>query len=144
MSTAHLKTILRCGKQSCGYSQRIKVKAIEKPFFKVDFSLLNESGEEVPGLVARLSHVDIITKVTSNRSGLENLKLHLRIMSRRDVVKEFEFPISNKEENLLRVKWLTPPIDVVTGYYVDADIAQNEQILPRRALEVTRKQFTVY
>ena len=144
MSTAHLKAILRCGNQSCGHSQRFKVKAIENPFFKVGFSILNEAGEEIPGLVARLSPVEIITKIESTRKGMENLKFHLRIMSRRDIVKEFELPISVNRENILRVKWLTPPIDVVTGYYVDAVISQNGHHLPRRALDVTRKQFTVY
>ena len=75
---------------------------------------------------------------------MKNLKLHLRIMSRRDIVKEFELPIGKERENILRVKWLTPPIDVVTGYYVDAQISQDGQHLPKRALDVTRKQFTVY
>ncbi|TFH02060.1 MAG: hypothetical protein E4H14_17965 [Candidatus Thorarchaeota archaeon] len=144
MSTAHLKAILRCGSQSCRQSQRFKVKAIEKPFFKVGFSIRNEVGEEIPGLVARLSPVDIVIKIESVRKGMENLKIHLRIMSRRDIVKEFELPVSPDRENVLRVKWLTPPIDVVTGYYVDAVISQNEHHLPRRALDVTRKQFTVY
>jgi len=144
MSTAHLKAILRCGRQSCGHSQRFKVKAIENPFFKIDFSVLNETGEEVPGLVARLSPVDIVTRIESIREGMENLKLHLRIMSRRDIVKEFELPISTDKESVLKIKWLTPPIDVVTGYYVDAVISQNGHHLPRRALDVTRKQFTVY
>ena len=144
MSTAHLKATLRCGKHSCGHSQRFKVKAIETPIFKIGFSILSETGEEIPGLVARLSPVDIVTKIVSSRKGLDNLKLHLRIMSRRDIVKEFELPLSADSENVLRVKWLTPPIDVVTGYYVDAVISQNGNHLPRRAYEVTRKQFTVY
>ncbi|MHA1864608.1 MAG: glutamate-cysteine ligase family protein, partial [Candidatus Thorarchaeota archaeon] len=144
MSTAHLKATLRCGSQSCGHSQRFKVKAIEDPFFKIDFSILNEAGDEVPGLVARLSKVEIVTRVESVREEMENLKLHLRIMSRRDIVKEFEVPISSESENILTVKWLTPPIDVVTGYYVDAIISQDDRHLPRRAIDVTRKQFTVY
>ncbi|MHA1577493.1 MAG: hypothetical protein ACTSU3_09045, partial [Candidatus Thorarchaeota archaeon] len=144
MSTAHLKATLRCGSQSCGHSQRFKVKAIEDPFFKIDFSILNEAGDEVPGLVARLSKVEIVTRVESVREEMENLKLHLRIMSRRDIVKEFEVPISSESENILTVKWLTPPIDVVTGYYVDAIISQGDRHLPRRAIDVTRKQFTVY
>jgi len=144
MSTAHLRAMLRCGGQSCGNSQRFKIKAIENPFFKVGFSVLNETGEEIPGLVARLSSVDIVTKIESTRQGMENLKLHLRIMSRREIVKEFELPISEDTENVLRVKWLTPPIDVVTGFYVDAVISQYGHQLPRRALDVTRKQFTVY
>ena len=144
MSTAHLKAILRCGSQSCGHSQRFKVKAIENPFFKIGFSVRNEAGEEVPGLVARLSPVDIVTRIESVREGMENLKLHLRIMSRRDIVKEYELPIGTDSESVLRIKWMTPPIDVVTGYYVDAIISQDGHQLPRRALDVTKKQFTVY
>ncbi len=144
MSTSHLKAILRCGSQSCGYSQRFKIKAIENPFFKVNFSILNEAGDEVPGLVARLSPVEIVTRVESVREGMENLKLHLRIMSRRDIIKEFELPINSESENVLTVKWLTPPIDVVTGYFVEAIISQEDRHLPSRAIDVTRKQFTVY
>ncbi len=144
MSTSHLKATLRCGNQSCGFSQRFKIKAIDNPFFKVGFSILNETGEEIPGLVSRLSPVEIVTRVESVREGMENLKLHLRIMSRRDIVKEFEIPISSESENVLTVKWLTPPIDVVTGYFVEAMISQEDRHLPTRAIDVTRKQFTVY
>jgi len=144
MSTAHLKATLRCGSKSCSSSQRFKVKAIESPFFKINFSVKNEAGDEVPGLVARLSPVEIETKVESTREGMENLKLHLRIMSRRDVIKEFELPLSKDSESVLTVKWLTPPIDVVTGFIVDAVVSQNGRDLPRRAIDVTKKQFTVY
>ncbi|MGY5858760.1 MAG: hypothetical protein RTU63_05285 [Candidatus Thorarchaeota archaeon] len=144
MSTAHLKAILRCENESCSHSQRFKVKAIENPFFKIGFSVLNETGEEVPGLVARLSSVDIVTRVESVREGLENLKLHLRVMSRRDIIKEFELPLGSEKETVMKAKWLTPPIDVVTGFYIDAMISQNGHQLPGRAIEVTKKQFTVY
>ena len=144
MSTSHLNATLRCGSQSCGYNQRFKIKAIENPFFKVGFSILNEAGVEVPGLVARLSPVEIVTRIESFREGMENLKLHLRIMSRRDIVKEFEIPISSEKENVITVKWFTPPIDIVTGYFVEAMISQDDRQLPTRAVDVTRKQFTVY
>ncbi|MCJ7817949.1 MAG: hypothetical protein MUP60_03785, partial [Candidatus Thorarchaeota archaeon] len=43
MSTAHLKAILRCASESCSHNQRFKVKAIEDPFFKISFSILNET-----------------------------------------------------------------------------------------------------
>jgi hypothetical protein len=144
MSTAHLKAILRCEKESCSHSQRIKVKAIEDPFFKISFSVLNETGEEIPGLVARLSSVDIVTRIKSIREGMENLNLHLRVMSRRDIIKEFEIPLGSEKESVVNVKWLTPPIDVVTGFYIDAVISQNGHQLPGRAIEVIKKQFTVY
>jgi hypothetical protein len=144
MSTAHLNATIRCRGKSGSFSQRFKVKAIDEPFFKIDFSILNEVGEEIPGLVARLSPVDIVTRIQSTREGMENLKLHLRVMSRRDIVKEFQLPISTERNNTLSVKWLTPPIDVVTGYYIDAIISQNGHDLPRRAIDVIKKQFTVY
>jgi hypothetical protein len=54
MSTAHLRATLRCGKRACENRKRFKVKAIENPLFNVSFSVLDESGEEIPGLVARL------------------------------------------------------------------------------------------
>ncbi len=144
MSTAHLKASLYCKNESASFSQRFKVKAIETPFFKIDFTILNESDEEIPGLVARLSPVILVSNIESAREGLENLKLHLRVMSRRDIIKEFELPISSEKVNILRTNWLTPPIDVVTGFYVDAVISQNNHQLPKRAIEVNRKQFTVY
>ncbi|MCK4567194.1 MAG: hypothetical protein KAU48_07785, partial [Candidatus Thorarchaeota archaeon] len=60
------------------------------------------------------------------------------------IIKEFEIPISSECENVLTVRWLTPPIDVVTGYFVEAMISQEDRYLPTRAIDVTRKQFTVY
>ena len=120
------------------------MKAIEKPFFKVNFSIRNESGDEIPGLVARLTPVEIITNVTSIREGMENLKLILRVVSKRDIVKEFEIPLSMNKTNSVAVKWLTPPIDIVTSYYLDAEISQDDKQLPGRAIDVVRKQFTVY
>jgi len=144
MSTAHLKAVLMCGSQSCENSQRFKVKAIEKPFFKVGFSIRNEAGEEIPGLVARLTPVEIIVDVESAREDLQGLSINLRVMSRRDAIKEFDIPLSNQKKNTLSVKWLTPPIDVVTGYFLDAEISQHGRPLPHRAIEIVKKQFTVY
>jgi hypothetical protein len=144
MSTAHLKAILSCGIQTYEKTQRFKVKAIERPFFKISFSVRNESGDEIPGLVARLTPVDIMTKIESAREGLQNLVLSLRVMSRRDVVKEYEIPLSSEKINELTVRWLTPPIDVVTGYYLDASVLQYDRLLPSRALDIIKKQFTVY
>ncbi|TFG28567.1 hypothetical protein EU527_17150 [Candidatus Thorarchaeota archaeon] len=144
MSTAHLTAKLQCGNQSCGHSQRFKVKAIETPFFKVNFSIRNESGEEIPGLVARVTPVEIIVNVTSVREGMERLMLTLRIVSKREIVKEYQVPLSIERKNSVSIKWLTPPIDVVTGYYLDAEISQDNRSLPGRAVEVIRKQFTVY
>ena len=144
MSTAHLTATLQCGKQTSRQSQRFKVKAIEKPFFKVNFSIKNETGDEIPGLVARLSPVEITADITSSREGMENLGITIRIVSKREIVREYQIPLSTDTHNSVSMKWLTPPIDVVTGYYLDAEISQNDHPLPGRATEVIRKQFTVY
>ena len=144
MSTAHLKAGLMCGTQTCENSQRFKVKAIEKPFFNVGFSIKNEAGEEIPGLVARLTPVEIIVDVESAREDLQGLKINLRVMSRREIIKEFDIPLSNQKKNSVSVKWLTPPIDIVTGYFLDAEISQHGRPLPHRAIEMVKKQFTVY
>jgi hypothetical protein len=144
MSTAHLKAVLMCGSQSYENSKRFKVKAIGKPFFKIGFSIRNETGEEIPGLVARLTPVEIIVDVESSREDLQGLAISLRVMSRRDMIKEFSLPLSSEKRSSLSIKWLTPPIDVVTGYFLDAEISQHGRLLPRRAIEIVKKQFTVY
>jgi hypothetical protein len=146
MSTAHLRATLRCGDRSYEKKQRFKIKAIKEPLFKIGFSIRNESGEEIPGLVARLSPVEIVTTIDSVRGKIGDLSLSLRIMSRRDVVKEFEVPLpdSDAATNVVRISWITPPIDVVTGFYVDAVILQSGRPLPSRAVELVKRQFTVY
>ncbi|MFW9982573.1 MAG: hypothetical protein ACFFE3_11720, partial [Candidatus Thorarchaeota archaeon] len=146
MSTAHLRAILRCGQRACENRLRFKIKAIEKPMFKVSFSILDESGEEIPGLIARLSPVDIIATVESQRENVEDVSLSIRVMTVRELVKEFEIPLPNPEtkQNIIKVRWMTPPIDVVTGYYIDAVIVQAGRPLPSRAVDLIRRQFTVY
>jgi len=146
MSTAHLRATLRCGDSSYEKKQRFKIKAIETPLFKIGFSVRNESGEEIPGLVARLSPVEIVTTIESAREKIGDLTVSIRIMSRRDIVKEFEvrLPDPNAKTNIIRITWLTPPIDVVTGYYIDAIVLQSGRPLPARAIELIRRQFTVY
>ena len=146
MSTAHLRATLRCGDRSYEKKQRFKIKAIENPLFKIGISIRNESGDEIPGLVARLSNVEITATVESVREKIGNLTLSVRIMSRRDIVKEFEVPLPDPEAkmNVVKINWITPPIDVVTGYYIDAVVLQSGRPLPTRAVELVRRQFTVY
>jgi len=146
MSTAHLRATLRCGDRSYEKKQRFKIKAIEDPLFKIGFSIRNESGEEIPGLVARLSPIEITATVESIRDKIGDLSLSIRIMSRRDIVKEFEVPLPDPDlkTNVVKITWVTPPIDVVTGYYVDAVVLQSGKPLPARAVELVRRQFTVY
>ena len=146
MSTAHLRATLRCGNRSYEKKQRFKIKAIESPLFKIGISILNESGEEIPGLVARLTSVEIVTTIESTHEKLGNLSLSIRIMSRRDVIKEFDVPLPDPKakSNVVRINWITPPIDVVTGYYIDAVVLESGRPLPARALDIVRRQFTVY
>ena len=146
MSTAHLRAILRCGRRACETRQRFKIKAIDDPLFKVGFSVRDESGEEIPGLVARLTPIDIIASVESKRAEIEDLALNIRIMTVRDLVKEFTVPIPDPKStnNTIKIRWMTPPIDVVTGYYVDAVMVQGGRQLPARAVDLIRRQFTVY
>ncbi len=146
MSTAHMRATLRCGTKSYEAKQRFKIKAIENPVFKIGFSIRNETGDEIPGLVARLSSVEIIASVESARIEIEDLSLNIRIMSKRNIIKEFEvaLPDSSSKTNVVRVNWVTPPIDVVTGYYLDAMVLQSGRPLPSRAVELVKKQFTVY
>ncbi|MFX1484256.1 MAG: hypothetical protein ACFFCP_13835, partial [Promethearchaeota archaeon] len=146
MSTAHLRATLRCGKRACENKHRFKIKAIEKPLFKVSYSILDESGEEIPGLVARLSPIDIVASIDATRENVEDVSLSIRIMTVRELVKEFviSLPKPESKHNIIRVRWMTPPIDVVTGYYLDAVIIQEGRPLPARAVDLIRRQFTVY
>ncbi|MGY5863945.1 MAG: glutamate-cysteine ligase family protein [Candidatus Thorarchaeota archaeon] len=146
MSTAHLRATLRCGKQACENRQRFKIKAIDGALFKVSFSVLDESGEEIPGLVARLTPIDIVGSIESNRENIEDLALNIRIMTVRDLVKEFTIPIPKPEsrQNIIKIKWMTPPIDVVTAFYIDAVMVQGGRPLPARAVDIVKRQFTVY
>ncbi|MFW9800733.1 MAG: hypothetical protein ACFFD9_09870, partial [Candidatus Thorarchaeota archaeon] len=85
-------------------------------------------------------------RIASPRQNMTDLSIVVRVMSRRDVVKQFElpFPDSQAQENEVKVRWITPPVDVVTGYYVEALIVQGSRTLPNRAVSQNRKQFTVY
>jgi hypothetical protein len=146
MSTVNLRAIFTMAENTTEGTHRLKVKAIEEPMFSLEFSVRDEEGDEIPGLVARLSQVSLTTTVKGPRNGIENLVLKLRVMTRREVVKEFEIPLDAEisGEQSVSVRWLTPPIDVVTGYYLDAIMMQGERPLPSRATRVQRRQFTVY
>ena len=146
MSTAHLLGTFRSDKSTTAKDLRFKVKAIEDPLFHIEFSIKNDDGEEIPGLVARLTPVKIHASVRGPRQGIEGLTLRVKVMSRRDSIKEFDILLdSAKSDNqTIIVKWMTPPIDMVTGYYLDATVFQGERALPSRAVETIKRQFTVY
>ncbi|MHA2192790.1 MAG: hypothetical protein ACXAAR_05125 [Candidatus Thorarchaeota archaeon] len=146
MSTAHLKAIVKCGRLTMERKERFKVKAIESPVFDVDFWIRKRSGEEIPGLVARLTKVELGAKICGLKEGMTDLGVILRVMSRREIVKQFQASLSDPEtgEKEITFQWTTPPVDMVTGYYLDAVITQDGKTLPDRAVRQDRKQFTVY
>jgi len=146
MSTAHLRAIVRHADLTSEKKERLRVKAIESPLFSVDFSIQRETGEDIPGLVSRLTPVEITVHITSPREGMRDLSVLVRVMSRREVTKQFQlpFPDSSAKTNDLKIRWITPAVDVVSGYYVEALILQGEKTLPDRAVKQDRKQFTVY
>ncbi|MFX1603559.1 MAG: hypothetical protein ACFFCK_08750, partial [Promethearchaeota archaeon] len=146
MSTAHLRAIVKHSDLTSEKKERLRVKAIESPLFSVEFSIQRETGEDIPGLVSRLTPVEISASVTSPREGMKDLAVLVRVMSRREVVKQFQlpFPDSGARTNDFKIRWITPAVDVVTGYYVEALILQGEKALPDRAVKQDRKQFTVY
>ena len=146
MSTAELRAIADCDSKVYETRQTFKVKPIEQPLFHAGFSIRNERGEEARGLIPRQSPIDITVRLQSPRGGIEGLKVLLRIMSRKDVVEEFEMPVASTSrlESEYVVKWVTPLVDLVTGYYLDVLILADGRILPSRAIEIAERQFTVY
>ncbi|MHA2084662.1 MAG: glutamate-cysteine ligase family protein [Candidatus Thorarchaeota archaeon] len=146
MSTAHLKALVSGNEISVERRLRFKIKAIEEPYFKASFSIRNEAGEEVPGLVPRVTPVTIGITLESKREDVDNLTILLGIMSRKTLIKQFEIPceefVDGKCE--ISVGWTTPAVDMVTGFYLYATLLQAGRALPSRAVEQTRKRFTIY
>ncbi len=75
MSSAELILVADHDGSKCEARHIIKVKPIEQALFHVDFSLKNERGEEIRGLVPRQSPLDITLKVMCPRSGIESLEV---------------------------------------------------------------------
>jgi hypothetical protein len=145
MSTAHLKATLRLETMLLEKRHRFKVKAIDEPLFHVRFSIKDDRGEEIPGLVPRESDIVIGVRVQAVKRGWENLAVSLRVMSKREVVKEFQLPIPESEtEFKTEVRWTTPQLETITGYYLDATIIHGEISLPTRAVKCEEKTFAVY
>ncbi|MBD3406413.1 MAG: hypothetical protein GF411_09905 [Candidatus Lokiarchaeota archaeon] len=145
MSTAQLKVNLQCEKRVFEGRLRLKVKAIEEPIFRVDFTIRNQSGDEIPSLVQRVTPVTIKIDMKSLKGEFNNLQAILRILSRREIIKEFEIeiPDSDQDQYTASVDWITPDV-MVTAYYLELIIMQKGKILPKRAIKQPRKQFTVY
>jgi hypothetical protein len=146
MSSAELIVVADHAGSKCEARQIIKVKAMEQALFHVGFSLKNERGEEVRGLIPRQSPLNITLKVMCPRSEIQGLEVALRIMSRRQVMMEFRIPVqtSNTLNFETRVGWLTPPVELVTGYYLEAVVSVDGRALPSRAVSIEERQFTVY
>ncbi|MHA1575884.1 MAG: hypothetical protein ACTSU3_00845 [Candidatus Thorarchaeota archaeon] len=146
MSTAHIKGQFKVHDKTSSARVRMKIKAIEEPLFHFEYSISNEDGTEVPGLVPRITPILLNIRGETKVSEISDLSILLRVMSRRIVVKQFEipFPELQGQEFETQVKWLTPPVDVVTGYYLETVIEQKGKPLTKRAVKQVEKQFTVY
>ena len=146
MSTAHLEVTIETSAGQAIEKQRIKIKAISEPLFAVTVSIRDESGREIPGLVPRAARLEILADVQSYRAGFENIVLHLDIKLKRDVIQEFRIPVdlSTTPHTVVKTTWTTPAVEMVTGYYLEVAISQNNRMLPARAIDTTRRQITVY
>ncbi|MFW9908099.1 MAG: hypothetical protein ACFFEF_05950 [Candidatus Thorarchaeota archaeon] len=149
MSTAYLTAKATTTRGATRSSKRIKIKAVEDAHFNFRFMIKDTEGVEVPGLVPRVTPVKLIVIGSATTAALDNVKILLRIMSRRKVIKLFEVSLPalkkrDRGEFEAEVPWTTPAVDVVTGFYLEALVEQNGQILPDRAVKQVRKQFTVY
>ncbi|MHA2162295.1 MAG: hypothetical protein ACXABF_07715 [Candidatus Thorarchaeota archaeon] len=97
-------------------------------------------------MVPRVTPVTIGITLESKREDVDNLTILLGIMSRKTLIKQFEIPceefVDGKCE--ISVGWTTPAVDMVTGFYLYATLLQAGRALPSRAVEQTRKRFTIY
>ena len=145
MSTAHLKATLRLETMLLEKRHRFKVKAIEDPLFHVRFSIRDDRGEEIPGLVPHETDIVIGVYMKAVKRDWENLTVSLRVMSKRKVVKEFRLSVPKSDtEFKSKVRWTTPHLETITGYYLDATIIHGEISLPARAVKCEEKTFAVY
>jgi len=149
MSTAYLIAKATTTKGVTRGSKRLKIKAVEEAHFHFRYMIKDMSGVEVPGLVPRVTPIKLIILGSATSKALDNIKILLRVMSRRKVIKLFEIDskaLTKKKggEFEVEIPWTTPSVDMVTGYYLEALVEQGGQILPDRAVEQTPKQFTVY
>jgi hypothetical protein len=146
MSTAYLKAIVEGENYTSETRERIKIKAIEEPLFEVIYSIKDESGKVVPGLIPRLTPVKIEVQIAVLKEGIQNLDVQLKIMSRRRLVEQFDLPALNQEKSKYQahIYWHTPSVEMVTGFYLEIVALQAGRQLPSRAIRQTPKQLTVY
>ncbi len=146
MSTAHLIVDLNYADSKSSHKKQFKVKAIDNPVFMVKLDVRDERGRPIPGLVPRVTPVKIAVEIISRSLDLDKLHISLRIMTRRDLSAEFHIPFDTLNDGILHteIDWTTPPVDVITNFYLDVVMSQYGRQLPSRAFEVEKKQFTVY
>lgn len=149
MSTAYLMAKATTTKGVTRGSKRLKIKAVEEAHFHFRYMIKDLNGVEIPGLVPRVTPIKLIVIGKATTKALDEVKILLRVMSRRKVIKLFEInsmSIKKRKDSEFEVEipWTTPSVDMVTGYYLEALVEQGGQILPDRAVEQTSKQFTVY
>ncbi|MHA2423730.1 MAG: hypothetical protein ACXAEF_03025 [Candidatus Thorarchaeota archaeon] len=149
MSTAYLTAKATTTRGATRSSKRLKIKAVEEAQFHFRFMIKDTAGVEVPGLIPRVSPVKLIVVGSATTAALDDVKILLRVMSRRKVIKLFEIKLMDMKKRSdgdyeAEVQWTTPTVDVVSGFYLEALVEQKGQILPDRAVNQTPKQFTVY
>ncbi len=146
MSTAYVNVKLKVAGREIEHTHKMKIKALEGPRFWVETALRDRKGERLSGFIQRVTMIDIETKIKSDIKNLDNLEVSIRILSKKDIVKEFIHPLilDDNGEIIVNSQWITPPIDVVTGYYLEVRILHMNQPLPSRAIEYTPSKFTVY
>ncbi len=149
MSTAYLTAKATTTKGVTRGSKRLKIKAVEEAHFHFSYMIKDSKGVEIPGLVPRVTPIKLIVIGKATTKALDDVKILLRIMSRRKVVKLFEIDtkdITRRHDNEFEIEipWTTPSVDMVTGFYIEVLVEQGGQILPDRAVKQAPKQFTVY
>lgn len=149
MSTAYLMARATTTKGVTRGSKRLKIKAVEEAHFHFRYMIKDANGVEIPGLVPRVTPIKLIVTGKATTKVLDDVKILLRVMSRRKVIKLFEIDSRSikkrkDDEFEVEISWTTPSVDMVTGYYLEVLVEQGGQILPDRAVEQATKQFTVY
>ncbi|MFX0107548.1 MAG: hypothetical protein ACFE7R_04625, partial [Candidatus Hodarchaeota archaeon] len=146
MSTAYLKAMARCGDRIHEIQEKLKVKAIERPILAVKYRIIDEFGNEIPGLVPRVTSVSFIIHAKFGEVKPGNYSLRFQVMSRRDIVGEFDLSVEElmQDGGVAEIIWKTPLVDMVAAFYVRSILLESGHELPDRALEQEEKQFTVY
>jgi hypothetical protein len=146
MTTAKISSLVRFGDDVVTEDRNIKVKPLDMEFFSLDYRLLDRSGKDIPGLIARNQEINIEIAGIS-RSNVRNIfGLRLKILSKGSVVQTFEAPIDIGDDGQFRasIVWKTPDVKTVTPFYLESEILEKGVSIPDRGLQQNDKHFTVY